>query len=123
MFGVVYDVFDVAGLDNVATVHDHDVVCNLVRGCEVVRDVEDGDAEVMVKGPQGFEDCRPQRCVDHRHRFVGDDHLRFKKERSGDHYALTLPATELVRVAAEGFGGTQTDAGDRFFDQMAGFVS
>ena len=46
------------------------------------------------------EDLRLHGDVERRDRLVADDQLRVERERAGDPDPLTLPARELVRVAA-----------------------
>ena len=68
---------------------------------------------------QAVENRRPQRGVDHRDRFVGDDQARSQQERPGDHDALPLTAAQLVRVAAQCLRGRSPTAGQRLVHQRS----
>ena len=100
--------------------HD-DVVGHLIGGGQIVRDVDDRDAELLVQLAQRAQDGRAQRRIDHRDRLVGDDQLRAQQQRARHHDALALAAAELMRIAAEDLLGPQADRAQRVLDQAAAF--
>ena len=114
---------DIAGLDDAAGVEHHHRVGDLVGGGEVVGDVDQRDAGLVLQPQQQLQDGGAQRGVDHRDRFVGQDDLRIEQQRAGDHDALALPAGKLVRVAAKGFSRAQADPFECRFDQRPGVIA
>ena len=88
-----------ADLDDLAEVHHRDAVAEVLDDGEVVGDEQDREAEPQLEVAQQVEDLRADRHVERRHRFVGDEELRFDGERPGDADALALAAAELVREA------------------------
>lgn len=46
-----------------------------------------------------IDDLRLRGDVERAHRLVGDDELRFRRERAREADALSLPTRELVRLA------------------------
>jgi hypothetical protein len=80
MLRLLDDEADLAGLGDRPAVEDDDVLADLVRRRQVVRDVDQRDAEAAVQLAQALQDRRAQRCVDHRDRLVGDDQLRLQQQ-------------------------------------------
>ncbi len=111
------DFLDAAGLDHGAAIEHDDVLADLIGGGQVVRDVEDRDAEVAVQRLEAAEDGRAQRGVDHRDRLVGHDHARPAEQCARHADALALAAAELVREAAERLGRPKADPFERLLDQ------
>ena len=68
---------------------------------EVVRDQQDGEAEILLQIEQEAQDLRLHGDVERGGRLVGDQQLGLAHQRHGDHHALAQPAGELVRVLAE----------------------
>ena len=120
VLGALDHLLDVAGLDDRAAVEDDDVLADLIGRRQVVRDVDDRDAEVLRQLPQRPEDRRPERGVHHRHRLVGQDHARPQEERPRHHDPLALPAAELVREPPERLLGAEPDRAERVLDQGPG---
>src|SRR5581483_7812510 len=85
-------------LDDVAGVHHEQVVGDVARAGEVVRHVEEADAELRLQVRHQVEDPDADRHVEHRDRLVGDHHPRLDGERPRDRDALALAARDLVRV-------------------------
>ena len=65
---------DRALLDDLAGVHDEDVVGDVARAREVVRDVEERDPALLLQPEHQVQDPDPDRDVEHRDRLVGEDH-------------------------------------------------
>ena len=86
-------------LDELALVHDRDLVGHRPHDGEVVRDEEVREPEVALEVLEQVEDLRLDGDVQRRDRLVADDQLRVQRERAGDADALALAARELVRVA------------------------
>ena len=120
MLRLAHHLLDVARLGDEAAIEHDDVLADLVGGCQVVGDVDQRDAEFVVKLAQAAEDGGAQRGVDHRDRLVGDDHARPDEQGARHHDPLPLPAAQLMRIAAEGFLGPQPDRPQRSLDQSAG---
>ena len=89
----------IAAFDDLAVFHDHDAVADVVGGRQIVRDVDDGDAELVAKLLEQIDDRHAQRGVDHRHRLVRDDQLWLREQRPGDRRPLQLPAGQLMGIA------------------------
>ncbi len=96
-------------LHDVSLLHDDEPVGDVVGGGEVVRDVDDGDAELVAQIPQQVDDRHAQRCVDHRHRLVGNQQRRVGNERAGDGHALQLAAGQFVGIAPGDLPEAQPD--------------
>jgi hypothetical protein len=86
-------------LDDLAEVHDRDAVAHVPHDGEVVRDEDDGQAEVALELAQEVQDLRLDRHVERGDRLVGHDELRLQRDRAGHADALALAAGELVRQA------------------------
>ena len=97
--GVVQDGGGGAGLDDLAGVHDRDVVADVGDHAEVVADDDHRQAGVADERPQQAEDLGLHGDVEGGGRLVGDQQLRLTGQRQGDADALRHAAGELVRVA------------------------
>ncbi|MDF2762172.1 MAG: hypothetical protein K0S83_906 [Thermomicrobiales bacterium] len=78
-------------LDNRAQVHDRDTIREVAGGGDVVRDVEEGDAALVLETAQQVEDLHSRRGIDHRDWLVGHDVVRVPNQRAGDPDPLPLP--------------------------------
>ena len=94
-----------AVLDDPAAVHHVDLVRDVARAREVVRDVEEGDLLALLELADEVEDPEPDRHVEHRDRLVREHDLRLDGKRAGDRHALALTARQLVRVLPGHVGG------------------
>src|SRR5258708_2025092 len=79
-----------------ARVHHHDGVGQVARRGDVVRDIEDRAAFAIAKVGQQVQDAEPDRNVEHRNRFVGQQHTRAHGQRARDRDSLPLPARQLI---------------------------
>src|SRR5690606_29683951 len=109
MRGLVEDGVAGTGLDDLAQVHDGDMVADVPHHAQVVRDEDIGQAHVALQVHQQVDDLGLYRHVQRRYRLVADDQRGLQGQRAGDHDALALAAGELVRIAV-GRLGPQADA-------------
>ena len=84
---------------DVPTVHDRDPVRHRHRLLLVVRDVDEGDANVVLDRLQLQLHLLAQLEVESAERLVEEQHPRFVHERPGERDPLLLPARELARLA------------------------
>ena len=84
-------------LDDLAGVHDEDVVGDVAGGGEVVGDVEEGEVVLLLQAEHQVQDPDPDRDVEHAGRLVREHDLRLDRQRPRDRDALALSARELVR--------------------------
>ncbi len=92
------DVVHVARLDDLPVLHHGDAVAGRAHDLHLVRDDDDGDAELGVDAPQEREDLARRLGVERGGRLVGEEDRGLRRERAGDPDALLLPARELARV-------------------------
>ena len=78
--------------------HDDDAVGHLGDHAHVVRDQDDGGAELALQAADQLQDLRLHCHVEGGGRLVGDQHFRPAGERHGDHDALAHAARQLVRI-------------------------
>ena len=88
-------------LDDMTGIHDGDVMGEAGDDAEIVRDPDDGGAELGLQPLDELDDLRLDRHVERRRRLVGDDQFRRAGERHGDHDALAHAAGELVGIVVE----------------------
>ena len=86
-------------LDDLAEVHDRDLVADVPDHGQVVRDHHVGQAQLVLQVLEQVDDLGLDRYVERGDRLVGDDQLGPQRERAGNPDALPLAAGELVRVA------------------------
>ena len=101
------DGIDVAGLDDLAGIHDVDPVAELGDDAEMVRDDDDDAVEVAAQLAQQMDDLRLHRHVERGGRLVGDQQAGIGEQRGGDGHPLAHAARQLVRIgghAAVGIG-------------------
>ena len=99
--GTVDDVGDRTDLDDAPGIHHRDAIGGFGDHAHVVGDQHHRGAVVAAKALQQGDDLRLDRHVERSGRLVGDDELRVRRERQGDHDALAHAAGELVRVMVE----------------------
>ena len=88
-----------------------------------MRDVEDRHAHLFVQRINRFENCRPEGCVNHRNRLIGNDDFRLKQHGPRHDDALPLPATELVGISPEDLFWAQSDLTEGVAHLFAGFIA
>ena len=88
-------------LDDLAGVHHVDAVGVAGDDAEVVRDDDDGRAELAAQAGHDFQHLRLNRHVERRRRLVGEQQLRVAGHGHGDHHALSHTTGELVRVVVD----------------------
>src|SRR5258707_4797547 len=106
MGGPLQHAMDIAELDELARIHDGDVVAEPPNDAEIVADEQKADALVAPEARQQAQDLCLDRDVERSRRLVEDQERRFTGERSGDQRALLHSARQLVRVGTGDLGGT-----------------
>ena len=101
-------------LDDLAGVHDGDVVCHLGDERQVVGHEDHGEAELLAQLVKQSDDLFLNGDVQGGGRLVRNDELRVAGQGHGDENALTLAARELVRVGLEGALGIQAHELEEF---------
>ena len=87
------------GFDDLARIHDVDVLGVAGDKAEVVRDEERRHLPLVRDAADEVEDIALRRDIERRRRLVGDEKLRLLGERHGDHHALLLAAGKFARIA------------------------
>ena len=98
--GPLVDLLRRADLLDAALVEDGDVVAHRQRLLLVVRDVEEGHAEVLLQRLQEHLHLLAELQVERAERLVEEQHLRLVDDRARERDALALAAGELHRLAA-----------------------
>ena len=88
-------------LDDLAVLHDADVVGEPAHDAEIVGDEQHRHAEARLQILQQCQDLRLHGDIERGGRLVRDQEVRLVGERHRDHDALALPARELMRIARE----------------------
>ena len=101
MLGIVEDRVDVGALDDLAQVHDDNILGHFGDDTEIVGDVEDGHVGFGLEFPHQVQDLGLGSDIESGGRFVGDQQLGAAGERHGDHGALTHAAAQLEGVVIE----------------------
>ena len=99
MFGRREDTLYTALLDDLAALHDADLVGDLADDPEIVGDEKHGHPETRLDVLEQFQDLRLHGDVERRRRFVGNEQIGLIRQCHRDHHPLTLAAGELVRIA------------------------
>jgi len=110
-----------AFFDDLAAVHDGDVVADVLDDGHVVADEEVGELELVAEIGEEVEDLALDADVEGAGGFVADDEAGLEGERTGDADALALAAGELVGVAVDG-GASEAAALEEFADLGAEMV-
>src|SRR5580692_3645176 len=102
MLGVSEDGARRSRLHDAPLLHDRYPVAEVGDDPEVVRDDEDGHAELVLEFAQEIENLGLNGDVEGRGWLVGDDEVRFARYGAGDQDALRHAAGKLVRVGGKG---------------------
>jgi hypothetical protein len=100
MARVIVNRGDLADLNHLAEIHDHDPIAQILDDVEVMADEHVGQPELRFQIHQQVEDLCLNRFIERGHRLVENDQARFERQRASDVDALALATAELVRVAA-----------------------
>ena len=92
MFGVGDEFFGFSLFDDEAGVHHHNFVGEITRARQIVGDIQKTNPLPVAQFGHQVEDAQTNRDVQHRHRLICQDHIRFNGQRAGDSNPLTLPA-------------------------------
>src|SRR5580692_451818 len=95
------DLLGRASLYDLSGVHDQDLVREVAGRGDVVGDIEHREPETLAEVVEQVEHLQADRDVQHRHRFVGEQHARVGGQRTGEGDALALAAGQLVRVLGQ----------------------
>lgn len=87
-----------SAFDDLAAVHDQDLLGDLARYIEVVRDEQIRQSVRALNFPQQFEYLRLNRKVEADQRFIQNQEFRFENQCAGDGESLALPSAELERA-------------------------
>ncbi|MNT65922.1 hypothetical protein D3C72_2039460 [compost metagenome] len=104
MDGIAEDLGADALFHDSPVLHDGDVVADLRRDPQIMRDEDNGQAQLLAQPRQQRQHLRLHGHVQRRHRLVGDQYLRLHGQRPRQAHALALPARKFVRIAAHGVG-------------------
>ena len=118
--GVIVDLLRRADLSDDALVHDDDLVRERHRLALVVRDVDGGDADLLLDAADLGAHGNAQLGVEVRERLVEEQHARLDDQRAGKRHALLLTAGELVGHAA--LHARQLDEVEDVHDALADLV-
>lgn len=124
MEGLFEEFADGAFFDDVAGVHDGDVVGDLGDDAEVVGDEEDGGAAFLAEALELVEDLGLDGDVEGAGGLVGDEELGVECGGDADHDALAHAAGELEGVGAgNALGLGEADAVEEFDGAAAGLFA
>ena len=88
-------------LDDLTRIHHHRGVGEVTGRRDVVGDVKDREIELLFQVLQKVQYPDTDGDVEHRHRLIGEQHLRRRSERSRDCHALALATAQLVGKLVE----------------------
>jgi hypothetical protein len=98
---IAEDLLALAFLDDLAQIHHRDPVAQMANDGEVVRDEDNAERETLSQVMKELKDGGLHRYVESRNGFIGDEHLGFHGEGTGDRDALALAPRELTGLAVE----------------------
>ena len=91
-------------LDDASLVDEHNAICKAKRLVDVMGDKENGLVELAVNALQLVLQLGTGLFVHRTERFIHQDNRRFGSQSTGHPYPLSLPTTELARIAIKMFG-------------------
>ena len=113
------DVVQAAGLDDLAAVHDDDVVGDVGDHAEIVRDHQQRHAQFLLQVLHQAKDLGLDGDVERGGRLVRDQQRRPADQRHGDHRALAQAARQFERIGAQrAFGVGEADHAQHAFGQL-----
>ena len=98
MLRIIENIVRRAVFDNLAGVHDGDLVAHIGNDAQIVCDHDDRHADLVLQIHHQFEDLRLDRHIERGGRFIRDEQLRFAGKGDGDHHPLAHTAGKLMRV-------------------------
>ena len=81
-----------AFLDDPAGMHHHDPVADMMHDAEIVRDEENGQAELALQIFKEIEHLSLSRYVEGRNGFITNENIRLHRQGAGYCHALPLTA-------------------------------
>ena len=82
-------------------VHHGYAISKVANGCEVMRDVEESAAFLLLNVFQQVEDLSTDREVKSRRWLIANHQWRLQSKRSADGHTLTLPTGKLMRISIQ----------------------
>ena len=111
-------------LDDLAGVHHENVVGDVARTREIVRDVEERDLPLLLELEHQVQDPDANRDVEHARRLVRQEHHRLDSQRARDRDSLALSAGELVGVLVRHVRGRhETDGAQQLVHTVLDLVA
>ena len=114
---VLEDLLGLALLDDLAAIHNDDVVRDIADRLDVMADEHHGQAELLLKVGQQVQNLRADRNVQSRGGLVGDDGIGVQRQGTGNCDALALAARKLTGKNLGG-GAGQTGELQEFLDAL-----
>ena len=93
---VLENLLGLALLDDLAAIHNDDVVRDIADRLDVMADEHHGQAELLFKVGQQVQNLRADRNVQSRGGLVGDDGIGVQRQGTGNCDALALAARKLA---------------------------
>jgi hypothetical protein len=90
-------------------IHDQHAIREMFDHAKIVTDEQIGQVQIAAKVHEQIEDLCLNRNIQRGHGFIAHQKFRLYRERTGDAYALALPAGELMWIASA-IGGIETGA-------------
>src|SRR5437764_7755182 len=98
-------------LDGLPGIHDKRILSKVTGTGDIMRDEEQGKPLLVFEAQQQVQHIETDRDIQHRDRFVGQQHLWSRGQGTRNSHTLALSAAQLMRVLRdELLGRTQTDA-------------
>ena len=101
MLRIVEDLIHGAALADAARVHHDDLVAHVGDDAQVVRNHDDGHAQLLLQVLHQFQNLRLNGHVQSRGGLVGNQDIRLARQSHGDHHALAHASGQLVRILLE----------------------
>ena len=109
----------VSDFDQLPQIHDTDLIRDVTHHGQIVRDKQIGDAFLFLIILEQIDDLGLNGNIERRDGLIADHQIRLKHQCPRNPDTLSLPAGELVRVAACMLSG-QPDTVQHLIDQIVG---
>src|SRR5512138_3564562 len=98
MMRIIEEDFHRRFLDNLAAIHNDDALRSFGDDAEVVRNHENGSAELLLKIHEKLENLRLNRHVERSRWLIRDHQCWTHDERHGNQHALSHSTRQLMRI-------------------------